>query len=318
MGKVLVTGAGGFIGAYLSYFLAAKGYVVGAGVRRGGTTWRLQGAPFQLVEFDIASPQSVDAAFSSFRPDFVVNCAAYGAYPTQQNPELIRLTNIMGLENIISASKKHGVQKLIQTGTSSEYGIKGQPMKETDSTEPYSDYARTKVQATAIALRAASSALQCAIIRPFSAFGDYEDKKRLIPTLILSALSGKPASLSSPTPVRDFIYIEDIARGYQSVLESEKMSGEIFNIGGGRQHSVGDAAALAQKLMPGAPAPTWNTVENKRTEPGFWMADISKAKRLLGWEPINSFEQGMEKSIKWFSTYAVLYEKSEAAHERSA
>ena len=317
MKKVLVTGAGGFIGAYLSHFLAGKGYEVGAGLRQGGTTWRLQGAPFKLVEFDIASLRSVDAAFSSFKPDLVVNCAAYGAYPTQQNPKLIRLTNIAGLENIIAASKKHGVEKLIQTGTSSEYGVAQQPMKETDPVAPYSEYAKTKVQATAIALKAGSPEFQCAVIRPFSAFGDYEDKKRLVPTLILSALAGKPAALSSPTPVRDFVYIEDVARGYLAVLESSRASGEIFNIGCGRQYSVGDAAALVNRLVPGSPPPRWNSVENRRIEPAFWMADISKAKRLLGWEPNFSFEKGMAKSIGWFSAHAALYEKAEAAHERA-
>ena len=318
MERVLITGAGGFIGSYLSGFFAAGGYEVGAGVRLGGSTWRLADAHCRIVEMDIGNSESVEAAFAAFRPDAVINCAAYGAYSTQQDPKLIHATNVDGLAALLAASETHEVEKFVQTGSSSEYGIKTAPMKETDATEPYSEYGRTKVKATAMALEAAEGGLACAVIRPFSAYGDWEDKNRLIPALILSALAKKPANLSSPLPVRDFIYIEDLARGYKAVLESGRMSGEIFNLGCGRQYSVGDAASLVGRLVPGAMPPAWNAVENKRMEPGFWMADISKAQRLLGWKPAFSFEAGLKKSIAWFRAHASQYESVEVAGERKS
>ena len=307
--KILITGAGGFLGACAVYYFEKAGYEVFAGVRSPGKAWRLEETGAKQIGLDITSKESVDAALAGILPKAIINFAAYGAYPGREgDAALMKKTNVGGAKNLLDAAKRCGAKKFVQIGTSSESGAKDKPVCEEDECTPDSEYGKTKLEATGLAIGANSKVMQTVVIRPFSPFGYWEDGKRLVPTLILSALDGKSPKLSSPYSKRDFMFVDDLNRAIAIALTKDGVGGEIFNISMGKQMSVGEMAKLVNEIMPKSPEPEWGSIENPRKEPQMWQAGISKAKKMLGWAPELSVKEGLEKTIEWFRAHKKFYE----------
>lgn len=313
--KVMVTGAGGFVGACMVYYLSGRGFDVLPCARDAKSAWRLSESKAAIVQMDVTNPDSVMEAIWGAMPDIVINYATYGAYPTQSNPALIYDTNIKGVENLIAACRKFNVKRLIHTGSSSEYGFKTHPMSESDSLEPVTDYGKAKIIAHGKIMDAAREGLNCSVIRPFSVYGPWEDKNRLFPSVITSALENVPAKLTSRAPKRDFIYVDDLLDAYFLLMQRNDLAGETFNVGSGVQSSVGDVADAVCRLFPHAPKPVWGT-DNPRKEPAMWQADIRKAVSVLGWKPKTDLNQGISQTADWFRSHLDYYRKFEGAKER--
>jgi nucleoside-diphosphate-sugar epimerase len=211
-------------------------------------------------------------------------------------------TNITGTLNLLNASKNINYNIFINTGSSSEYGIKNAPMRETDLLEPISFYAAAK----------ASSSLLCQVFskeykkpivtfRPFSAYGPYEGKDRFVPTIINAVINNESIKLTSGNQRRDFIFVQDIVDAYIKALScGNKLSGQILNIGTGIEYSndevVKSLFRVADKQVrveKGAyPQRLWDT--------SHWVASISKTKKLLNWKPKFTLTQGLRYTYNWF------------------
>jgi nucleoside-diphosphate-sugar epimerase len=141
------------------------------------------------------------------------------------------MTNIIGSVNLIDSCAKNGFKYFINTGSSSEYGLKNSKMVETDLLEPLSAYGVTK---SAFTLAAQSYAkiykLPIVTLRLFSPYGYFDGQSRFVPTIIKSCLDNIPVNLSNPNYVRDFIFIDDVIDAYTYFLNGNKYYGEIFNI----------------------------------------------------------------------------------------
>jgi len=182
-------------------------------------------------------------------------------------------------------------------------------MKETDLLEPLSVYGVTKAAADLYChVIAKEENIPAVTLRLFSPYGYYDERSRLISSVILSCLKHRNPKLSSPDSVRDFIFIEDVVDAYKKVIDNkDRVKGEIFNIGSGKQHTTEDVVKNIVKLTGSKVKPEWGKVTNPRHEPECWRADISKARRLLSWEPGFSLMQGLEKDINWFKKNIMLY-----------
>lgn len=307
MKKLLITGAGGFLGACASDFFHKKGYEVFAASRNPENSWRISILKCANVSLDINDASSCQRAIQKTAPDCILNFAAYGAYPgAQTDSSLMHKTNVDGVKNLLQCAKENSIPNFIQIGSSSEYGPKNHPMSESDSSSPIDDYGKSKLQATNMVLNYDSQTKIC-VARPFSPFGEFEESRRLIPTLILSALNKKPAQLSSPNSKRDFTYVQNFNEGLEHILNSNKSWGEIFNLSQGSQISVGEMANLVHELILASPPPQFGKVQNPRAEPAMWQADISKAKKVLGWEPKISQKEGLQKTIEWMNKNKKFY-----------
>lgn len=305
--KIAITGASGFIGSNLVRHFEKKHEVYA--VVHIKNSWRLRDVKSQTFKLDITDKVHVRNTFNKIKPDAVLHCAAYGINYWERDVKKIIETNVIGTLNVIDACSD--VSIFVNAGSCFEYGIQKSQIGESALVAPETPYAMSKALSTS--LMQSSSKVKTITLRIFTAYGYYESKYRLIPYLIYSTLSRKVAKLSNKNNVRDFIFIEDILSAYEAVLKnhSKLESGMIFNVGYGKQFSVGEVARMigvstewAQNLRPKEP---------KRV----WQADISKIKKVLGWYPRYPLPKGIIKTRNWISKNMELYDtKIQEVHNR--
>lgn len=306
MKKVLITGGAGFIGANFVHKFLELGYNISVIERKEANFWRLEKIKSKITVYspDLTNSTQTEACIKKIKPDIVLHFATYGAYQSkQQDMDLTINTNIKASLNLINACQKIGVECFINTGTNSEYGVKNKPMKETDVLEADNLYAITKSAVTLYGqMMARKLNFPIVTIRPFAVYGYFEEPGRLIPDIITSYLKKASPKLSSPSSVRDFIFIEDLVDGYLAVIKNIKsVKGEVFNLGNGRQHSVGQIADII------GVKPIYGAMQKAQTEPAMWVADISKAKKMLHWKPRHTIEKGLKKDVEWFKNNLNFY-----------
>jgi len=308
----LITGATGFIGANLVHLSLKEGASVAVFTRNTSDKWRIRKASgkFQEYTVDLSNKKETEGAVIQVKPDIIFHNAAYGGNYSQNNPEEIFSTNLLGTINLLNACSKAKFDLFVHSGSSSEYGIKSSPFREGDILKPMTDYGVSKASATLYCQTVANrEKLKIVIFRLFSPYGYYEEAARLIPSIIISSIKGKNPELASPEPVRDFVFIEDIMKAYINVVEkkNEILPGEIFNIAYGTQYSVGEIVDKIINMTGRRVKPQWGKILNSRIEPGFWQADIRKAREILGWQPLYDLEAGLKKDIDWFKKNMALY-----------
>jgi len=302
--KVLITGATGFIGANLVRRLLKEGFEVHISTRKTSDKWRIDDVLSDVVdhELDLSDAEAVKSLISRIKPDIIFNLAIYGGYPTQSDTQKIIDTNFIGAVNLIDACESIDYECFVQVGSSSEYGRKKEKMSESLLLEPINAYGVSKAAASLYAQSIAKEKDKpIVIVRPFSPFGYFEQPTRLIPTLIKNCLSNQDPELASPSSVRDFIFVDDLIDAFMLVIKNaNNIKGEIFNIASGEQKSVEEVAKLVISLTNPDLNPKFGKALPRSYDSDIWVADISKAKNLLGWEPKTDMETGFKKTIEWF------------------
>jgi len=315
MKTILVTGATGFIGSCLVHDLAKRKFQVHVITRKSSNKWRiLDLLPNSLVEHvaDLRDKDRISKIAEETRPDIIYHLAAYGAYHYQSNLEDIISTNVTGTRNLLEACSKAGFDHFVTVGSSAEYGIKNKAMKETDLLEPVEFYGVTKAAATLFCqCFARLHRLPVSIIRPFAVYGYYEAATRLIPSVITACIRRENPKLSSPSSVRDFIFVEDVNAAFLKVaLRKSEHSGEIYNVGYGKQYNLSSVVSLIIQLTGAHVQPMWRSVSARaRQEPKHWVSDSTKIRKSLGWKPKHDLKQGLSKTIAWFRKNMDLYEQ---------
>jgi len=308
--KVLITGSTGFIGANLTRRAIRKGADVYILIRKSSDTWRIKDKLRDVNQYqiDLYDYVGLESTILSIEPEIIYHVAAYGGNPAQKDFKGIIESNYVGTVNLVNACKKIDFELFVNTGSSSEYGIKSSPMREGDLLEPVNDYGVSKSAATLYCQSVArNEKMPIVTLRLFSPYGSYEGPNRLIPSVILDCLRGKNPKITSPASVRDFIFIEDVMDAYQKILDAREVRGEIINIGSGNQHSVGDVVDRIIELTGREVVPEIGGASKWSNEPEKWEADITKAKTLLNWEPKYDLTRGLDASVKWFRENRELY-----------
>ncbi len=313
--KILITGGAGFIGANFVYKCLEMNYEVNIIEKKEANFWRIKKIKDRIkIHFNnLLNYKETEKFIFEIKPDIVVHFAAYGAYQRfQQDIDLTINTNLKATINLVNACNKIGVECFINTGTNSEYGIKENPMKETDILEADNLYAITKASATMYCqMTAKKFNFPVVIMRPFAVYGYFEEKERLIPSIIVSCLSNNKLELSRPDSVRDFIFIEDLMDAYLLAIKNIKnIKGQIFNLGGGKQNPISKIVKIVKNITGSNIKPTYGQTKAAQTEPKNWVSDISKAKKMLGWQPKYNLEAGLKKNIEWFKNNLSFYENN--------
>ena len=320
--KILVTGADGFIGSHLTEMLVRQGYDVRAFVLYNSfNSWGwLDDSPEEIKREldvfagDIRDPHGVRKAMEGC--DAVLNLAALIAIPySYHSPDTYVDTNVKGALNVVQAARELGVSKVVQTSTSEVYGTaQFVPITEEHPLHGQSPYSASKIGADQIAMSFYSSfGTPVALIRPFNTYGPRQSARAVIPTIITQIASGKrKIKLGALSPTRDFNFVKDTARGFISVMESDKSVGEVINIGSNFEVSIGDTARIIAEAMDTDIEIETDEIRLRpeKSEVNRLWADNSKAKRLLNWEPEyggrDGFRRGLRETAEWFSNPDML------------
>ena len=302
--RVLITGAGGFVGINVARRMVARGHEVHCLVRAAHRTWRLRdlGASAEIHTADLLDRGELDALLGAVRPQWVLHLAAYGAYPTQADPRTCIRTNVEGSVNLIDAAARHGVERFVNTGSSSEYGFKDHAPGEDEALEPNSLYAVTKAAATAYGAYAARSGrLHVTTLRLYSVYGPYEEPTRLIPTLVVHGLAHGLPPLVAPETARDFVYVDDVTDAYEAALRAEIPPGRVYNVGTGTQTTLRTAVGVARAHLGITAEPSWGAMAPRTWDTTAWVANTARARAELGWASSTPFEEGFRRTAAWLS-----------------
>lgn len=308
--RVLITGASGFVGACLTEDMVKEGYDIAVVTRNIDLAWRLNKIKndVKVYNINLCDENSVNHMILDFKPVKVFNLATYGGYYYQKDDNKILSNNIFSSFNMINAALKINFDSFINIGSSSEYGTKSQPMKETDLLEPVNTYGISKAASTMLCrMTALNTKLPIATVRLFSPFGYYEDKSRLVSSVILSCINNENPKLASGDAVRDFIFIEDVIEMIKKVSITPNICGKIYNCGTGKQVSVREMVETIIKVSNKNLSPNWGKVDDRKSDTDKWQADMSYVKQKLDWKPKYSLTDAILKDYEWFLNNLRLY-----------
>jgi UDP-glucuronate 4-epimerase len=309
MKKVLLTGAAGFIGAKTAEMLLARGIeVVGIDNLNDYYDVKLKkhrlslitSKLFKFVELDIENKSGLDQLFKDHKFDVVFNLAARaGVRYSMENPSIYMSTNAQGSLNLLECMKDHQVKKFVLASTSSLYAGQAMPFKEDlPVNTPISPYAATKKAAEVMAYSYHYLyGIDVSIVRYFTVYGP-AGRPDMSPYIFADKLlKGEELPVfGDGTQSRDFTFVDDIAEG--TILAAKNVGYEIINLGGGNNpFTLLQMIELMEKNC-GKKAKLKLQSKIKADMDVTW-ADISKAKKLLGWEPKVSFEEGIRKLMDW-------------------
>lgn len=315
---VLVTGAGGFIGSHLVEALLAWGAKVRAFVRYTsrkdpGLLRDLSPADFVKLEIILGDLRDERAVREAARGcEVVFHLGALISIPySYLHPVEVASTNFMGSLNVLTACLDAGVERLVHTSTSEVYGTaRHTPIDESHPLQGQSPYSASKIGADKLAESFfCAYDLPVVTVRPFNTYGPRQSARAVIPTIITQALAGEAIQLGNLETTRDFTYVDDTVRGFLLAAEAGEVEGGVFNLGTGREISIGD---LARKIIDMLAAPVEIVQDPERLRPQAsevlrLLSDNSLARQRLGWTPEFSLEQGLEATIAWIRAHLDRY-----------
>ncbi|HMC72533.1 MAG TPA: GDP-mannose 4,6-dehydratase, partial [Mycobacteriales bacterium] len=257
----------------------------------------------EIVAGDVRDGERVSEAVRGC--DTVFHLAALIGIPySYVAPESYIQTNVVGTYNVVNACRHHEVRRMVHTSTSETYGTAlTVPISEDHPMQPQSPYSASKIGADMMALSFKHSFdTPVAVIRPFNTYGPRQSARAVIPTILSQLHAGSTEiKLGSTTPTRDFNYVDDTARGFLAVADSDRALGNVVNVGSGREISIGDLAELLVKVS-GREAKV--VVDDSRVRPGGseverLLCDNTRAREWCGWEPQVSLEEGLRRTSDW-------------------
>ena len=311
--KVLITGAGGFIGSHLVERCVEAGFKVRAFVHYNSRNFHgwLESSPvyneLEVVAGDIRDYDSVLAASDGC--DTVFHLAALIGIPySYVSPQAYIRTNIDGTYNVLQACRTLQTPNILVTSTSETYGTAQYvPIDEKHPAVGQSPYSATKIAADQLAISYHRSfGLPVKIVRPFNTYGPRQSARAIIPTVITQILAGKrELSLGNLAPTRDLTFARDTAAGFLAIAKHDGLHGDPVNIGMGWEISIGDLVQKIASLM-GVEVSTASAAERQRvaaSEVERLLADASKLRNATGWAPEYDLERGLRETIAWLESH---------------
>lgn len=314
--KILVTGAGGFIGSHLVEKLIQENYEVTAICKysSNGSTGNLDRSKledqYEIIFGDIRDSSFVDKSIKG--KDIVINLAALIGIPySYVAPDSYIQTNVIGTQNLLNASVNEGVSRFIQLSTSEVYGSAQYiPIDEKHALSPQSPYSASKIASDNLSLSYFNSFdLPVVIARPFNTYGPRQSNRAVIPTIISQIIGGsKVLFLGNTHTVRDLNYVQDTANNLLTIISSQFGTGEVVNIGGGGAYSISDIVEKF-RIITGKEFEirlSEERVRPSKSEVHQLVCDNTKFIKLFGPSISIDLELGLNYTLEWFEKNAQL------------
>ena len=312
MGKILVTGAGGFIGSQLCEELVRMGEDVRAFIRYNSRDERglLEYLPkeiqsrIEVIPGDLMDPNGVRKAVRGCAKIFHLGALIAIPYSYVHPFDFVQ-ANVVGTAHLLNAClDNEGLERIVHTSTSEVYGTaQYTPIDEKHPLQAQSPYAASKIAADKLAESYhLSFNLPIAILRPFNTFGPRQSLRAIIPTIISQAIANQKILLGNVKPRRDFLFVKDTVQGFIGIGKCNEAIGKVVNIGTGRDLSIGE---LAKKIVELIGKGGNVEIEDRRFRPEKsevmqLLADARLAQKLFNWAPRYSLEDGLKETIEWY------------------
>lgn len=312
--KILVTGGAGFIGSNFIFYMRRKHpddtLVCLDKLTYAGNLETLASVmdqpDFRFIRADIADREAVYRIFEAEKPDVVVNFAAESHVDRSiENPAVFLETNVMGTQVLLDACRKYGIQRYHQVSTDEVYG--DLPLDRPDlffteqtSLHTSSPYSASKASADLLCnAYQRTYGLPITISRCSNNYGPYQFPEKLIPLMIANALADKPLPVyGEGLNVRDWLYVEDHCAAIDLILEKGKV-GQVYNIGGHNEMKNIDIVKRILGLL-GKPESLITYVTDRKGHDMRYAIDPAYIHQKLGWLPETRFEDGIQKTVRWY------------------
>ncbi|HEY2598408.1 MAG TPA: SDR family NAD(P)-dependent oxidoreductase, partial [Candidatus Dormibacteraeota bacterium] len=310
--RVVVTGAGGFIGSHLTERLVNLGASTTAFLRYNSRSdvGLIDECPAEVRSEihvawgDLGDPDSVRLALR--KADVVFHLGALVGIPySYEAPRQYVDANVLGTLNVLEAARAGDVGRVVHTSTSEVYGTPlYTPIDEKHPLQGQSPYSASKIGADKLAESFwRTYKLPIATLRPFNTFGPRQSARAILPTIIRQALKGSEIRLGSLTPIRDMNFVGDTVDGFIRIASSDAALGRVVNIGSGRGLTVGEMVESVSKALEKTIAVVGDPdrVRPPNSEVEALIADATLAHQLFEWSSVTPFEEGLKRTIEWFS-----------------
>jgi nucleoside-diphosphate-sugar epimerase len=294
--RLLVVGGSGFIGSHVVARGSELGWeVTSLGLRREPVA----GAQVRQLRADIRDREALTAALAGGGFEYVVNCGGYidHARFSSHGREIFG-AHFTGLLNLTEALDRSELRMLVNIGSSDEYGGAPAPQREDQREEPISPYSLGKVGATQLLqMLYRTEKFPGATLRLFLTYGPGQGAERFLPQIIVGCARGESFPVSKGEQLRDFCFVSDTVDGIFAALTQPAAAGEVVNIASGAPVSIRSVVERIRAIV-GKGEPRFGEVPYRTGENMQLYADITKAKRLLGWEPAVPLEVGLADTIR--------------------
>ena len=321
--RILVTGGAGFIGGNYIHIMQKKHpedeIICLDALTYAGNIETLaqvmQKPNFKFVKGDIADRAAVFKLFAKEKPDIVINFAAESHVDRSLlNPELFLQTNIIGTSVLLDACREYGIKRYHQVSTDEVYGdlpLDRPDLFFTEETPLHtsSPYSASKASADLLVLAYYRTfGVPVTISRCSNNYGPYHFPEKLIPLMIVNALKNKPLPIyGKGENIRDWLYVEDHCTAIDLIVRSGKV-GEVYNIGGHNEKTnLQVVQAILKELGKGEESICY--VADRLGHDRRYAIDPTKIKHELGWEPITGFDEGIKKTIIWYITHKLWWQR---------
>lgn len=317
--KVLVTGAGGFIGSHVVEALVAAGATTTAMVRYNsgsliGNLAFLDAKSRAAVRVVSGTIEDSDFVYQTIKgQDIVLHLAALIAIPySYEAPRTYVRTNVEGTLNVLEAARRYDIARVVQTSTSEVYGTAVRtPIDENHPLQGQSPYSASKIAADKLAESYCRSfGTPVVTLRPFNTFGPRQSARAFIPTIISQALDREEVRLGSLTPERDMTFVRDTVDGFLAAATTPGIEGMTINLGTGTTYSVGWFAKRILDIM-GVDKPLVQEEERLRpakSEVMKLVSDNARAREVMGWSPKISLDDGLRRVIEFVREHQWFYQ----------
>lgn len=314
---ILITGAAGFIGSHLAELCIEQGFKVRAFVHYNSrNSWGWLESSEYRADMDIVAGdiRDFDMVYEAMKGvDTVFHLAALIGIPySYVSPLAYIQTNVVGTYNVLQSARQLGPENILITSTSETYGTAQYvPIDEKHPMVGQSPYSATKISADQLAISYFRSFdLPVKIVRPFNTYGPRQSARAIIPTVITQILDGQKAiNLGNLYPTRDLTFVKDTAAGFIEIAKSEKLFGEITNIGMNKEIAMIDLVKTISDLM-NAKIDIQNDTERVRpdgSEVERLLCDNSKIIGQTEWRPRYTLREGLLETIKWVTKNRDVY-----------